>query len=141
LTRPQSVDGQRVSGMRFGDPVVLALFAALMLFRHVPRGFTNAELRQTLAPLLSCSAEDWQPGRMTYHLRRLRLRGLIERIPKSHRYQVSDTGLRSALFYLCSFSRVIRPTESQIRIPSIRDQLLRELSQTIDGLLPKPQAA
>lgn len=141
LTRPQCVDGQRVSGMRFGDPVVLALFAALMLFRHVPRGFTNAELRQTLAPLLSCSAEDWKPGRMTYHLRRLRLRGLIERIPKTHRYEVSDKGLRTALFYLCSFSRVIRPTESELATPSIRDRLLRDLRQTINRLLPKPQAA
>lgn len=141
LTRPQLVDGQRVSGMRFGDPVVLALFASLMLFRHVPRGFTNAELRQTLAPLLSSSAEDWKPGRMTYHLRRLRLRGLIERIPKTHRYQVSDQGLHTALFYLCSFSRVIRPTESELASPSIRDRLLCDLRQTFDRLLPKPQAA
>ena len=78
---------------------------------------------------------------MTYHLRRLRLRGLIERIPKTHRYEVSDKGLRTALFYLCSFSRVIRPTESELATPSIRDRLLRDLRQTINRLLPKPQAA
>lgn len=29
----------------------------------------------------------WRPGRMTYDLRRLRLHGLIERIPKTHRYR------------------------------------------------------
>ena len=30
------------------------------------------------------------PGRMTYHLRRLRLDGLIERIPHTNRYTVTD---------------------------------------------------
>ena len=27
------------------------------------------------------------PGQMTYHLRRLRLHGIIERLPRSHRYR------------------------------------------------------
>ena len=33
-------------------------------------------------------------GQITYDLRRLRVHGLIERIPRTHRYQVTDTGLR-----------------------------------------------
>ena len=37
-------------------------------------------------------------GQITYDLRRLRVHGLIERIPRTHRYQVTDTGLRHALF-------------------------------------------
>lgn len=35
---------------------------------------------------------------MTYDLRRLRMHGLIERIPRTHRYQLTDTGLRTAMF-------------------------------------------
>ena len=34
---------------------------------------------------------------MSYDLRRLRLRGLIERIPYTHRYRVTDDGMRVAL--------------------------------------------
>src|SRR5262249_1640102 len=75
--------------------------------------------RHILAPLLTCSAEDLKSGRMTYHLRRLRLRGLIERIPKTHRYQVSDNGLRTALFYLCTFTRIIRPSASHLSSPPL----------------------
>jgi len=141
MTTPQTVAGQRVSGLRFGDPMVLALFSSLLLFRHVPHGFNNAELRQTLTPLLTCSAEDLKPGRMTYQLRRLRLRGLIERVPKTHRYQVTEAGLRAALFYLCSFSRVIRPTESDLNIPSVHDRLLQTVTDTIQRILPHGRAA
>ena len=35
------------------------------------------------------------PGRMTYDLRRLRLHGLIERIPGTHRYRLTDHGSRA----------------------------------------------
>jgi hypothetical protein len=36
---------------------------------------------------------------MSYELRRLRLHGLIERLPKTHRSRLTDEGLRVALFY------------------------------------------
>ena len=46
---------------------------------------------------------------ITYQLRRLRLHGLIERIPKSFRYQVTDFGLRVALFFTRTYNRLLRP--------------------------------
>lgn len=141
MTMPQTVAGQRVSGLRFGDPMVLALFTALLLFRHAFRGFSNAELRQSMTPLLTCSANDLKPGRMTYHLRRLRLRGLIERIPKTHRYQVTAAGLRAALFYVCSFSQVIRPTAPDLNTPLPRDRLLHKVIAAIRCVLPQALAA
>lgn len=44
---------------------------------------------------------------MTYQLRRLRLHGLSQRPPKTHRYQLTTFGLRLALFY--SYSCFVRP--------------------------------
>ena len=48
-------------------------------------------------------------GRMTNDLRRLRLRGLIERIPFTRRYRVTDEGLRTAICYPRTHARVLRP--------------------------------
>ena len=36
---------------------------------------------------------------MTYDLRRLRAHGLITRIPRTRRYQITDTGLGHALLF------------------------------------------
>jgi hypothetical protein len=47
-------------------------------------------------------------GQMTYDLRRLRLHGLIERIPHTFRYQVTDTGLRSAQYLTRLHDRLLR---------------------------------
>jgi len=78
------------------------------------QGFTNKDLRQAFAVLLGKRSGDITPGRMTYELRRLRLHGLIERLPKSHRYRLTDLGLRTAMFYTRVYSRVLRPGISVI---------------------------
>ena len=54
------------------------------------------------------------PGQMTYHLRRLRLHGLIERVPRSHRYRVTQQGWRMILFCTRCHNRVLRPGLAQV---------------------------
>jgi hypothetical protein len=51
---------------------------------------------------------------MTYHLRRLRLHGLIARIPKSHRYRVTDEGWRTILFCTRCYNRLLRPGLAEV---------------------------
>jgi hypothetical protein len=109
VQQPQTVNGQRASGLRFGDPRVQALLAALLVFRLLPHGFTSRELRDHLAPLLGLPRGQLHQGRMTYHLRRLRLHGLIERIPRTQRYRVTDFGLRTALLLSRTYARIVRP--------------------------------
>jgi hypothetical protein len=114
VVRPIEVDGQRASALRFGDPRVQALFAVLAVFSLQLQGFTNAEMRALLAQLLGLDPATYPAGRMTYDLRRLRLHGIIERIPRSHRYQLTPCGLRIALFFSRAYARLLRPTLAAI---------------------------
>src|SRR5215831_640305 len=114
VTQPLEVLGQRASALRYADPSVLALFSALLVFRLLPRGFANRELREHLAPLLGKDPSELTQGRMTYQLRRLRLHGLIVRRPASHRYEVTHRGLRIALFFTRSYARVLRPGMAEL---------------------------
>jgi hypothetical protein len=111
---PVEVDGQRASGLRFADVAVQALLSALLVFRLLPRGFSNRDLRDHWAPLLGKAPNDMTPGQMTYHLRRLRLHSLIERIPGTHRYRVTRLGWRTALFCTRAYNRILRPGLAQI---------------------------
>ena len=129
LTKPATVNGQRTSGLSFGDPLVLAIFSALLMFRLIVRGFSNRDLRDHVAQLLTCPKDEFGPGRMSYQLRRLRLKGLIRRIPQSHRYEVTDEGLRAAMFYTSSFAQVIRPQSSLLNAAGFQEQLLKQLRQ------------
>jgi len=142
VNEPVEIQGQRASALRFAAAAVQALLSALLVFRLLPRGFSNRELRDHWAPLLGRASEALTPGQMTYHLRRLRLHGLIERIPKSHRYQVTDSGWRTALFCTRVYSRVLRPGLAQV-VPkeaqddsALRrqfDRLDQAINEWIDG--------
>ena len=72
IHQPVTVHGQRGSALRFGDRRVLALLLALVMYRHLPRGFTNKDLREHVAQLLGLSPGHFTQGKMTYDLRRLR---------------------------------------------------------------------
>ncbi len=109
VTQPVEVEGQRASALRYGDPTVLALFGALLCFHLLPRGFSNRQLREHFAPLLGKDPSQITPGQMTYQLRRLRLHGLIVRQPKTHRYCLTDFGLRVTLFFTRTYGRLLRP--------------------------------
>jgi hypothetical protein len=110
--------GTRIPGLRFGDPRVHALLQALLIHRLLPRGFTNRELRTLIAPLLGQAPEDITAGKMTYDLRRLREHGLIARIPRTRRYQVTDTGLHDALLFTHAHDHLLRPGLAQTADPS-----------------------
>ena len=99
LTSPViSPAGTRTAGMPLTSPRVQALLAALCAFRLLPHGFAHRDLRTCLAPLLGVTPEAMTSGQISYDLRRLRIHGLIERIPGTFRYQVTPAGIRQALF-------------------------------------------
>ena len=78
--------------LRFGDLRAHALLAALCAFKLLPHGFANRDLRPLIAQLLGTTPEAITSGQMSYDLRRLRMHGLIQRIPHTHRYRSPASG-------------------------------------------------
>jgi hypothetical protein len=108
MQNPVTVGEQRAAALRFADPRVQGLLHVLLLFILVQGTFRNKDLREHIAPLLGMKPSQLTPGRVTYDLRRLRLHGLIERIPKTHRYRITVKGLRTAIFYTRLYDRSLR---------------------------------
>src|SRR5213593_1401929 len=134
--RPVTVAGQRAPGLRFLDPRVLALFLGLVVFRLLPAGFTARELRQHVAPLLGKAPSELSLGQLTYDLRRLRLHGLIERLPRRHRYRVTDAGLRVALFVPRLWARTLRPGLATVMPDTApNDSTLRRPFERLEGAM------
>lgn len=109
LNQPVELGSQRASALRFAHPTVQALLACLLVFRLNFDGFTNRDLKEHFSPLLGLDPSQITRGRMTYELRRLRLHGLIQRIPGTHRYRVTDQGMRTAMLLTRAYERLLRP--------------------------------
>ena len=85
------------------------------MFRLLPNGFLNRDLRGLLAELLGRDAIT--AGQMSYDLRRLRAHGLITRIPRSHRYRLTETGLHHAMLLSHIHTRLLLPGLAQLTDP------------------------
>ena len=109
LNRPLEVNGQRTSALRTTEARVLMLFHLLICFRLLPCGFQARDLRAHLAVLTGQPTATITQGKLTYQLRRLRLHGMIARLPHHHRYEVTPFGLRVAFFFTRAHARLYRP--------------------------------
>jgi hypothetical protein len=99
--------GTRIPGLRLAERRSHALLQALLTFGYQTDGFANRDLRALTGQLRGLPPETVTAGQTTYDLRRLKSRGLIIRIPHSHRYRVSDHGLHTAHFLTCLHDRFL----------------------------------
>lgn len=108
ITGPLSTaTGVRIPGLQLAQRRSHALFQSLLTFGCHTNGFTNRDLRTLTAELRGQSPETVTASQTTYDLRRLKTRGLITRIPHTHRYTVTDHGLHTAHFLTCVHDRLL----------------------------------
>ena len=103
VSRPVIEDGRHIRALRLGDPADIALLEAVargefataglrnrdirLLIHHAPKNATDRDLRRLSA-------------KTSRQLRLLRAHGVIRKIPKTHRYRLTQRGqlLTAALF-------------------------------------------
>jgi hypothetical protein len=107
---PSTEHGQAASGLRFGDPRVMALLSCLCSFGHLFERLTTRSLRGLMAGLIP----GYTARQMTYDLRRLRRKGLIRRHPRSQRYQLTPDGRRLAVFFSKTYARIVCPSLAEL---------------------------
>ena len=129
IARPTlTEDGRRAPALRFGDPRVQALAGALCTTLLAVTGITNKSLRALMTGLLG--AATYSTNQASYDLGRLRINGLITRIPGRNLYRLTDDGLRFAIFYTKLHDRLLGPLLAADQPPA--PPPLRKALRTID---------
>ena len=123
-----TTQGRRAPALRFGDPRVQALAGALCHTLLAVTGITNKSLRALMTGLLD--GADYSMNQASYDLARLRVNGLITRIPGKNRYRLTGDGLRFAIFYTKLHDRLLRPLLAADQLPV--PPPLRKALRTID---------
>src|SRR6201991_4700732 len=129
IARPTlTEEGRRAPALRFGDPRVQALAGALCTSVLAVTGITNKSLRALMTGLLG--GANYSMNQASYDLARLRVNGLIARIPGKNRYRLTADGLRFAIFYTKVHDRLLRPLLAADRPPAPTQ--VRKALQTIE---------
>jgi hypothetical protein len=146
IARPtRTEEGRRAPALRFGDPRVQALAGAMCTGVLAVTGITNKSLRALMTGLLGGAT--YSMNQASYDLARLRVNGLITRIPGRNRYRFTDDGLRFAIFYTKVHDRLLRPllaADQPPAPPPVRKALHTidiHITETIDQARLLPKAA
>jgi len=95
MCKPTIYRDKRMRALRpWADPD-LALFHAINCGEFCVNGFRNRDLRVILYGPAEKSQQRTQAGKITRLLGILRAHGLIAKVPKTHRYQLTDKGRTS----------------------------------------------
>ncbi len=93
VSRPVLGDTRRFRALRLGDPADLALLEAISRGEFATAGLRNRDLRARLHPTPKTKADQRRlSSKVSRQLRLLRAHGIIRKIPKTHRYQVTERG-------------------------------------------------
>jgi hypothetical protein len=128
---PTQHDNQRAPGVRFGQPRVMALMGALSGFVFAPDGITSRMLRPRMGALMDLTASEYTAAKISYDLRRLRMKGIVARLDRRNRYTLTSTGRRVALFFAKVCARLLKPglQATYSDVPP-QGSALRELAHT-----------
>jgi hypothetical protein len=95
VARPVVDDGRRFRALRIGDPDDLALLLTISRGEFATAGFRNRENRYLLYPKSLTAPEVDQrrlSAKISRKLRLLRAHGVIKKVPRTHRYQLTQRG-------------------------------------------------
>lgn len=79
--------------------------------------FTTRELHPETLKALGATPETYKLGSLRYDLSKLRAKGLVEKLPHSHRYRLLANGYQICLVYLKLFHRIYAPLTAGILDP------------------------
>lgn len=129
--------GTRIPGLPLAASRSHALLATLLIFRLQPSGFTSRQMRDLTAQLRGLPAVT--AGQITYDLRRLRSHQLIAKIPRTHRYLVTDTGLHVAMVLTRVHDRILPAGLAHATVPASAPASIRHAAlayhAAIDNLI------
>ncbi len=106
LYRPAYLNNKRVRALNPGSPDDFELLQAISRAEFTINGMRNRDLRPLLYPDADASPEQKkrQSAAVTRKIRLLRAHGILSKVPKTHRYHLSDKGRKAVTALLAAFN-------------------------------------
>jgi hypothetical protein len=99
----------RVGGLDFNRPRIRLLTQAVLALSTSPNGFTASEVARQVRSLGGLPENAYSSRQAAYDIRKLRAKQMIEKPPRSNRYQIQPDGLRSLAALVLLRDKVIQP--------------------------------
>jgi hypothetical protein len=141
LQAPVITEKLRLPGISLTHRRVMTVLSCAVELAKNPLGFTLAELYPHVVERLA--VEGYTKSQLTYDLRKLRGKELLEKIPEHQRYRFSSEGLQKAVGLLVFRDEILRPVLSNAHLAgkrgpkpklSPREQLVFDIQLKLEAL-------
>jgi hypothetical protein len=105
----ESFNGRAVAGLDVNRRRVRAAMEAVLALSLRPTGFTAAEHAGKVREIMSLNADEYRSRQSAYDLKKLRAKGLVEKLDGTRRYEASEDGLRSMCGFITLREKVLKP--------------------------------
>jgi len=109
LREPSRVAAARVPGVDIAKPRVRAFIEAVIALAPKPGGFTVKDLTNKVRETGASSFVSYNSWHAAYDLRKLRGKGFVHKVPKSHSYLCSASGIQAMAALIAITDKIIRP--------------------------------
>jgi hypothetical protein len=136
LPQPAHVGQTKVGGIDLNKPRMRRVADAVLALSSSPIGFTSSDLDQKVRAMSGASDSVYGARRAAYDIKKLRAKGMLQKIGASRRYEPLQKGLRALTALVVLREQVIRPllaastgskTDSKLLNPAPIDQHYQNL--------------
>ncbi len=117
LATPTARGVHRVAGVDLQKPRMRAVSEAVLALGAAPEGFTSEQLSARVGQCEGRKLPDYHRRQAAYDLRKLRSKGLVERIARTRRYRPCRTGIRTLAGLLILREKVLKPVLAGVGRP------------------------
>jgi hypothetical protein len=125
-------NGKRVPGLKLDHPRQLAVMHALVRFANIAAcsQFSTRDLQSPAAEALGVGLENYSLASLRYDLSKLRAKGLIQKVPRTRRYQLTREGYSICVLFLKLFERIYAPLTAGLLQSVAGDSILQRQRRT-----------
>jgi len=124
LCQPAHVGQTKVGGIDLNKPRMRRVANAVLALSSSPTGFMASDLARKVRDMSGESDSDYGARRAAYDLKKLRAKGMVQKIGSSRRYEPLQEGLRALTALVVLREQVIRPLLAASTHPKADSKLL-----------------
>jgi hypothetical protein len=109
LPEPAQIGQTRVGGIDLNKPRIRRVAEAVLALSASPTGFTASDLARQVRSMNGQTESEYGARRAAYDIKKLRAKGMVQKIGKSRRYDSVPEGLRALTALLVLREKLIRP--------------------------------
>lgn len=109
LPTPSQIGKTRVGGIDLNKPRTRAVLSAMLSLACCPDGFTAGHLADRVRSTSRMADSNYDVRRAAYDIRKFRGKGLVSKLPNSHRYAIPQQAVRTIAALVIVREKLLRP--------------------------------